>query len=95
MYFLSLKFWRKKPELEYLKHQIGGVCIFWNVQAMPLLEFAIEAKEYNVLVDSKLKNEYGKEEMGRMVCCAAACVYKPEEKRPGMYQVCICMCVCI
>ncbi|XP_065866157.1 proline-rich receptor-like protein kinase PERK1 [Euphorbia lathyris] len=62
-------------------------CPYLTTWAMPLLEFALESNEYNIAIDPRLGNEYDKEEMGRVMCCAAACVYKPEENRPGMDQI--------
>ncbi|XP_043811831.1 serine/threonine-protein kinase PBL36 isoform X3 [Manihot esculenta] len=48
---------------------------------------ALENNEYKDLVDSKLQQEYDKEEMLRMVTCAAASVYKPSRSRPTMKQI--------
>ncbi|KAG8656386.1 hypothetical protein MANES_04G128100v8 [Manihot esculenta] len=42
--------------------------------------------DYKALVDSKL-SQYDKEEMNRMIFCAAACLYKPLKSRPSMGQI--------
>ncbi|KAF2301251.1 hypothetical protein GH714_021497 [Hevea brasiliensis] len=47
---------------------------------------ALENNEYTDLVDSRLQ-EYNVEEMIRMICCAAASVYKPSRSRPIMKQI--------
>ncbi|XP_043811704.1 proline-rich receptor-like protein kinase PERK1 isoform X3 [Manihot esculenta] len=44
------------------------------------------AGDHTALVDLKLK-EYNREEMNRMIGCAAACVYKPFNFRPSMNQI--------
>ncbi|WCJ40483.1 Protein kinase superfamily protein [Euphorbia peplus] len=72
----------KKP-YSYTKNE----CPYLTTWAIPLLEFALLANEYDTIVDPRLGNAYVQEEMGRMIRCAAACVYKPEEIRPGMTQI--------
>ncbi|KAF2301249.1 hypothetical protein GH714_021440 [Hevea brasiliensis] len=47
---------------------------------------ALENNEYTDLVDSRLQ-EYNEEEMIKMICCAAASVYKPSRSRPIMKQI--------
>ncbi|CAH2052755.1 unnamed protein product [Thlaspi arvense] len=42
--------------------------------ARPLLTRALEENNFEALVDTKMNNEYDREEMARMVACAAACV---------------------
>lgn len=39
-----------------------------------MLDQASEKVDFEVVTDTKLNNEYNREEMGRMVACAAACV---------------------
>ncbi|CAH2052692.1 unnamed protein product [Thlaspi arvense] len=55
--------------------------------ARPLLTRALEDSNSESLVDTKLNNEYDKEEMARMVACAAACVRHIARSRPNMDQV--------
>lgn len=56
-------------------------------QARPLLLRALEESNFEGLVDTKLNNEYDREEMVRMVACAAACVRYTAPRRPRMDQV--------
>uniref|UniRef100_A0A2C9W3E9 non-specific serine/threonine protein kinase n=1 Tax=Manihot esculenta TaxID=3983 RepID=A0A2C9W3E9_MANES len=44
------------------------------------------AGNHTALVDLKL-TEYNREEMNRMIGCAAACLYKPFNSRPSMNQI--------
>ncbi|CAA7045767.1 unnamed protein product [Microthlaspi erraticum] len=55
--------------------------------ARPLLDQASEKGDFEVVTDTKLSNEYNREEMGRMVACAAACVRHTARHRPSMDQV--------
>ncbi|KAL1190529.1 Proline-rich receptor-like protein kinase PERK2 [Cardamine amara subsp. amara] len=55
--------------------------------ARPLLNEVTEIGNFEVVVDPKLNNEYDKEEMARMVACAAACVRSTARRRPRMDQV--------
>ncbi|ESQ37187.1 hypothetical protein EUTSA_v10002411mg [Eutrema salsugineum] len=55
--------------------------------ARPLLMQALEESNFEGLVDTKLNNEYDREEMARMVACAAACVRHTARRRPRMDQV--------
>ncbi|KAG7578537.1 Protein kinase domain [Arabidopsis thaliana x Arabidopsis arenosa] len=55
--------------------------------ARPLLNQVLEIGNFEVVVDKKLNNEYDKEEMARMVACAAACVRSTARRRPRMDQV--------
>ncbi|KAF2301246.1 hypothetical protein GH714_021340 [Hevea brasiliensis] len=50
------------------------------------LKEVLDTDNYNNIVDVKLKNNYKKIEMIRMIHCAAACVYKPVKYRPKMSQ---------
>lgn len=43
---------------------------------------------YEELVDKRLENNYDREEMYRMVLCAAACLRYSARQRPKMSQVC-------
>ncbi|KAF2301247.1 hypothetical protein GH714_021388 [Hevea brasiliensis] len=51
------------------------------------LKEALDTDNYDNIVDVKLKNNYRKIEMIRMIHCAAACVYKPAKYRPKMSQI--------
>ncbi|XP_058005708.1 proline-rich receptor-like protein kinase PERK14 isoform X5 [Hevea brasiliensis] len=51
------------------------------------LKEVLDTDNYNNIVDVKLKNNYKKIEMIRMIHCAAACVYKPVKYRPKMSQI--------
>ncbi|KAF8119059.1 hypothetical protein N665_0001s0115 [Sinapis alba] len=55
--------------------------------ARPLLNKASELGEFEGLADTKMNNEYGIEEMARMVACAAACVRHSARHRPRMSQI--------
>jgi serine/threonine protein kinase len=55
--------------------------------ARPLLVQALEESNFEGLADIKLNNEYDREEMARMVACAAACVRYTARRRPRMDQV--------
>ncbi|KAJ9190172.1 hypothetical protein P3X46_001400 [Hevea brasiliensis] len=61
----------------------GDTIINW---AKDRIGQALENNEYTDLVDSRLR-EYNEEEMIRMICCAAASVYKPSRSRPIMKQI--------
>ncbi|KAJ0254694.1 Serine-threonine/tyrosine-protein kinase [Hirschfeldia incana] len=54
--------------------------------ARPLLTRALEEGNFEGLVDPKLNNEYDREEMARMVACAATCVRHSARRRPRMDQ---------
>ncbi|ESQ37165.1 hypothetical protein EUTSA_v10002434mg [Eutrema salsugineum] len=55
--------------------------------ARPLLNRASEEGDFEGLADTKMKNEYDREEMARMVACAAACVRHSARRRPRMSQI--------
>ncbi|EFH64711.1 hypothetical protein ARALYDRAFT_475678, partial [Arabidopsis lyrata subsp. lyrata] len=55
--------------------------------ARPLLNRASEEGDFDGLADSKMGNEYDKEEMARMVACTAACVRHSARRRPRMSQI--------
>ncbi|VYS58488.1 unnamed protein product [Arabidopsis thaliana] len=55
--------------------------------ARPLLNRASEEGDFDGLADSKMGNEYDREEMARMVACAAACVRHSARRRPRMSQI--------
>ncbi|XP_058005722.1 receptor like protein kinase S.2 isoform X1 [Hevea brasiliensis] len=61
----------------------GDTIINW---AKDRIGQALENNEYTDLVDSRLQ-EYNEEEMIKMICCAAASVYKPSHSRPIMKQI--------
>ncbi|XP_058005644.1 receptor like protein kinase S.2-like [Hevea brasiliensis] len=48
---------------------------------------ALDTDNYSNIVDVKLKNNYRKIEVIRMIYCAAACIYKPAKYRPKMSQI--------
>lgn len=52
-----------------------------------MLVQALEESNFEGLADIKLNNEYDREEMARMVACAAACVRYTARRRPRMDQV--------
>ncbi|KAL6220557.1 hypothetical protein ACLB2K_008313 [Fragaria x ananassa] len=55
--------------------------------ARPLLTRALEDGNYTELVDIGLDNTYNKEEMARMVACAAASIRHSAKRRPKMSQI--------
>ncbi|CAN6540923.1 unnamed protein product [Malus baccata var. baccata] len=55
--------------------------------ARPVLNRALEERNFDELVDPKLQNSYDPNEMARMVACAAACVRHSARRRPRMSQV--------
>lgn len=55
--------------------------------ARPLLNRASEQGDFEGLADAKMNNEYDREEMARMVACAAACVRHSARRRPRMSQI--------
>lgn len=57
------------------------------LQARPLLTRALEERNFDALVDPRLKNDYEPNEMASMVACAAACVRHSARRRPRMSQV--------
>ncbi|WP_459593951.1 hypothetical protein, partial [Enterobacter hormaechei] len=64
-----------------------NLCVNNLEQARPLLNQVSELGNFEVVVDKKLNNEYDKQEMARMVACAAACVRSTAPRRPRMDQV--------
>ncbi|KAG8656387.1 hypothetical protein MANES_04G128150v8 [Manihot esculenta] len=56
-----------------------------DIQARDPIRQAL-AGNHTALVDLKL-TEYNREEMNRMIGCAAACLYKPFNSRPSMNQI--------
>lgn len=62
------------------------MCEWWK-QARPLLNRASEQGDFEGLADAKMNNGYDREEMARMVACAAACVRHSARRRPRMSQV--------
>lgn len=67
-------------------NEANVMCEWWK-QARPLLNRASEQGDFEGLADSKMNNEYDREEMARMVACAAACVRHSARRRPRMSQV--------
>ncbi|XP_035539326.1 proline-rich receptor-like protein kinase PERK1 isoform X1 [Juglans regia] len=57
------------------------------LQARPLLTRALEERNFDALVDPRLKNDYEPNEMASMVACAAACVRHSARRRPRMSQI--------
>ena len=57
------------------------------LQARPMLGRALEDRNFDALVDPKLRNNYDENEMARLVACAAACVRHSARRRPRMSQV--------
>lgn len=57
------------------------------LQARPLLTQALEDGDFDALTDPRLEKNYKKNEMARMVACAAACVRHSAWLRPRMSQV--------
>ncbi|EEF46466.1 serine-threonine protein kinase, plant-type, putative [Ricinus communis] len=55
--------------------------------ARTLIDHALNSGDYTSLLDPKLEGNYDRSEMERMIYCAAACVYKPSERRPKMKQI--------
>ncbi|WZZ03573.1 proline-rich receptor-like protein kinase PERK1 [Brassica rapa] len=55
--------------------------------ARPLLNRASEQGDFEGLADAKMNNGYDREEMARMVACAAACVRHSARRRPRMSQI--------
>ncbi|XP_062018807.1 proline-rich receptor-like protein kinase PERK1 [Rosa rugosa] len=55
--------------------------------ARPLLTQALEDGAFDALVDPRLETNYNKNEMARMVACAAACVRHSAWLRPRMSQI--------
>ncbi|KAK9071287.1 hypothetical protein SSX86_009855 [Deinandra increscens subsp. villosa] len=55
--------------------------------ARPLLRRAMDDGNFDSIVDSRLQKEYNRDEMTRMVSCAAACVRHSARRRPRMSQV--------
>ena len=52
-----------------------------------MLSRTLEDRNFDDLVDPKLKNDYDPNEMARMVACAAASVRHSGRRRPRMSQV--------
>ncbi|PSS36258.1 Proline-rich receptor-like protein kinase [Actinidia chinensis var. chinensis] len=55
--------------------------------ARPLLTRALEDGNFDTLVDPRLQKDYKRNEMIRMVACAAVCVRHSAQRRPQMSQV--------
>ncbi|KAK4269389.1 hypothetical protein QN277_022551 [Acacia crassicarpa] len=55
--------------------------------ARPLLSTALGNRNFEVLADPRLQNNYNSEEMFRMASCAANCVRHSPDHRPRMSQV--------
>ncbi|KAH7572571.1 hypothetical protein JRO89_XS04G0276100 [Xanthoceras sorbifolium] len=61
--------------------------MYWDKQARPQLNRALEDGNFDGLVDPRLQNNYNHSEMARMVACAAACVRHSARRRPRMSQI--------
>ncbi|KAM5565473.1 proline-rich receptor-like protein kinase PERK1 [Rosa sericea] len=59
----------------------------FEAKARPLLTQALEDGAFDALVDPQLETNYNKNEMARMVACAAACVRHSAWLRPRMSQI--------
>lgn len=59
------------------------------MQAAPILIQASNGGNFDEMVDPRLEGKYDKDEMHRMVACAAACLRHVAKRRPKMSQVCI------
>lgn len=57
------------------------------LQARPLLNRAIETRDFSELVDERLNMQFVESEMCRMIEAAAACVRHSAPRRPRMIQV--------
>ncbi|XP_076953995.1 proline-rich receptor-like protein kinase PERK15 [Bidens hawaiensis] len=55
--------------------------------ARPLLTRALEDGNFDSIVDPRLPQDYNRNEMARMVSCAAVCVRHSARRRPKMSQV--------
>ncbi|KAJ8622948.1 hypothetical protein MRB53_031477 [Persea americana] len=58
-----------------------------RMQARPLMSHALDAQDFDGLVDPRLENNYIESEMFRMIEAAASCVRHSAVKRPRMSQV--------
>lgn len=58
-----------------------------KMQARPLCTKALENETFEGLVDPRLEDNYDKQEIARMVACAAASVRHSARRRPRMSQV--------
>ena len=56
-------------------------------QARPLLNRAVDEREFEELVDPRLENNYDAVEMFRVIEAAAACIRHSAVRRPKMGQV--------
>ncbi|KAG8643500.1 hypothetical protein MANES_11G042500v8 [Manihot esculenta] len=68
--------------------------IFLTIWAVPLLKQILDAEYQDLdaenckeLFDSKLPNNFEKNDMKRLIYCAVACVYKPANLRPHMCKI--------
>lgn len=61
--------------------------ILW-MQATPVLIQASEGGSFDEMVDPRLEGNYNRDEMHRMVACAAICLRHAAKRRPKMSQVC-------
>ncbi|KAG6411218.1 hypothetical protein SASPL_129296 [Salvia splendens] len=55
--------------------------------ARPLLTRALDDGSFDSLIDRRLGSDYNRNEMARLVACAAACVRHSARRRPKMSQV--------
>ncbi|KAK1372485.1 Proline-rich receptor-like protein kinase PERK2 [Heracleum sosnowskyi] len=62
----------------------NGFLVPW---ARPLLNKALETKDFHGLADPRLQEDYNSEEMASMVACAAACIRNPDWRRPRMSEI--------
>lgn len=63
------------------------ITLFMNIQARPLCTKALESGILTGLLDIRLEDNYDKNEVIRMIACAAASVRHSAKRRPKMSQV--------
>ena len=57
------------------------------LQARPILMHASEGASLEKMVDPRIKENYNRDTMHRMVACAAACIRHSPRIRPKMSQL--------
>ncbi|XP_019458536.1 PREDICTED: proline-rich receptor-like protein kinase PERK1 [Lupinus angustifolius] len=55
--------------------------------ARPVLTRSLEEDDFDSLIDPRLQNEFNRDDLARMVACAAACIRYSAKRRPRMSQV--------
>ncbi|KAM0062118.1 putative protein kinase RLK-Pelle-PERK-1 family [Helianthus debilis subsp. tardiflorus] len=64
--------------------EMGESLIDW---AAPILMQALDGGSFDAMVDPRLEGNYNRDEMHRMVSCAAACLRHAARKRPKMSKI--------